>query len=237
MKNRTLLVPLIVCVLIALLAVALHKYYKNYLGSFVRATIDDRTGLLSEDPVELTLGANTFNIPVNYLIYKGSTKSKRKALAVTVSVFLPDYSGYKRAKFAEIFDPNYIEVTLHEDSTWSHRIENEILKRDILVSGRLVKGQEQELNRYGLKIYEQKREKHFDEILGFGEGVHGNLLMIECSVNAPNNKCFIEYHNRSIGCWIRYHYSLKNLKDWKDIDTKLNALFMSWLDKSVSPLI
>lgn len=190
----------------------------------LRASVE-KSKNISDRPVEVRVGEYRYRIPLNYFNPWGEDNPSVKVQRFSgFKAFLPDYRGYDRKNFIDAHHPDKVEVTWYAEGESSdveveYRLNRALKSKDIEPTP--------SFRRDGLDGYKKSRPI-WGEIVWIGTGTHGQLLFIECSPDAPNPLCDVRYHNKKNRYWLYYHFNVRHLAKWREIDDNINRLIISW---------
>ena len=179
----------------------------------------------STAPVRVSLEGHEYVIPMNYLTAFGNQPLQMAPKYVTVSVFLPDFGGYREDNYRDPFDKR--KVTVFWGGAFGGAPPEDQLAN---LMNHLGVQKAPEEDRQGLAAY---RGKHEYEKWFAGKRKGGELVLFRCRSEAPdkgvvNPLCDTRYPNQRNGYGLAYRFSAEHLPMWQEIDERINALIMSW---------
>ena len=179
----------------------------------------------STAPVQVTLEGHEYVIPMHYLTAFGSRQPKTAPKYVTVSMFLPDFGGYREDNYRDPFDKR--KITVFWGGAFGGSPPEDQLAN---LTKHLGVQKDPKEDRYGLEGY---RGKHEYEKWFVGRRKGGELVVFRCRSEAPdkgvvNPLCDTKYPNQRNGYGLAYRFSAEHLPKWQEIDERINSLIMSW---------
>lgn len=200
----------------------------------------EKSKSISDTPTEIRVGAYRYQIPMNYLTpwgdfkgqkdfqYRGPPKLFEHKGEKTFDssgfvMFLPDFRGYDRKNFLDEFHSDRIDVNWSAEEQGTTEVETRLNNR---IKFKMMEPMPS-LSRHGLKGYKGLRVDINKEVW-VATNRDGQKIAIQCSLDTPNRLCQVQYHHKPNQYWLSYTYKDIHLAKWREIDTNINRLLMSW---------